>query len=126
MAKLLFVDDEQFILMGMKRIFRIMASELDVIFTSSGQEAIDMLETNDFDIVISDMYMPEINGLELLSRVKEVQPKSIRIMLSGYLENSLDNPQQKVAHFTLSKPIKTEMFIDTIRNCIAHKEQIVE
>lgn len=126
MAKLLFVDDEQFILMGMKRIFRIMASELDVIFASSGREALEILENDNFDIVISDMYMPELTGLELLSSVKSKHPNTIRIMLSGYLENSIDNPQQQVAHFTLSKPIKTEMFIDTIRNCLAHKEQIIE
>lgn len=126
MAKILFVDDEQFILSGMKRIFKLMASELDVIFASSGREALDFLKNNEFDMIISDMYMPEITGLELLSSAKEIQPNSIRIMLSGYLESTIDSPQRQVAHLTLSKPIKTEVFIDTIRNCLTHKEQFIE
>lgn len=125
MAKLLFVDDEQFILSGMERIFRFMAAELDVVFTSSSQEAVDMLKTDNFDVVISDMYMPDINGVELLSKAKELQPETIRIMLSGILENSLDAHQRKVAHLTLHKPINAAKFIDTVRKCIAHKEQIV-
>ncbi len=126
MSKILFVDDEQFILSGMKRIFKIMASELDVIFASSGGEAIQLLEKDNFDIVISDMYMPGFTGFDVLTSARERNPNTIRIILSGYLENSLENPFHKVAHLTLSKPIKTEMFIDTIRNCLLHKEQFVE
>lgn len=126
MAKILFVDDERFILMGMKRIFKVLAGEIDVLFAASGSEALDFLQQHQFDIIISDMYMPGLDGLELLSQVKKSHPNTIRIMLSGYLENSIDNPQQQIAHFTLSKPIKADMFIDTIRNCLTHKEQIIE
>jgi len=126
MGKILFVDDEQFILSGMKRIFKIMASELDVIFASSGREALDLLKNDNFDIVISDMYMPEFSGLDILTSARDINPNTVRIILSGYLENSLENPMHKIAHLTLSKPIKTEMFIDTIRKCLLNKEQFVE
>ncbi len=125
MAKLLFVDDEHFILMGMERIFKIMADEMDVVFASSGEEALEAMQEHTFDIIISDMYMNGMTGVELLGNVRKLYPNTIRVILSGYLENSLDNPLQEVAHFVLSKPIKSDIFIETIRTCLVNKEQII-
>lgn len=126
MINILFVDDEQFIISGMERIFKTLAKDWTVDLTSSVNEALEMLDINTYDVVVSDMYMPEMSGIDFLKLVKSKQPQAIRIMLSGYMENTIDSPQQKSAHVYLSKPMKTQSFIEIIKNCLANKEEILE
>lgn len=126
MPKLLFVDDEQFILLGMKRLLKNLASEYDIDFASSGKEALEKITQKHFDIVITDMYMPEIDGVQLLETVRQIRPETVRIIMTGLMESSLENLKKDIAHIILSKPVKSEMLIDTIRNCIDNKEQLIQ
>ncbi len=79
--KILLVDDSPSILKALVRVFR---SEGYEIFTAeSAKEAVDVLENNDVDIIISDQNMPGISGNELLHTVRTLYPEVIRIMLTG-------------------------------------------
>lgn len=82
--KILFVDDEIFILQSLKIVARKLNAE--IYCASSAKEALDFLATTDVNIVVSDMSMPEINGIEFLSEVAERYPETIRIMMTGYGE----------------------------------------
>ncbi len=80
---LLFVDDEIRILRTLKAMFR---KDYDVYLASSGKEALTLLDKQKMDVVISDQRMPEICGDELLSKVREIQPQAIRMLLTGYMD----------------------------------------
>jgi DNA-binding NtrC family response regulator len=86
-ANVLFVDDEESILSTLKRSMR--HTEYQCFFASSGSDALDILEDNLIDIVVSDMNMPEMNGEKLLKEVAKKYPETIRIVLSAFSDDDL-------------------------------------
>ena len=86
-ANILFVDDEQNILETLKRFMR--NSQYKCFYATSGKAALDILEHEIIDVVVSDMKMPEMTGEELLREVSNTYPETIRIVLSGFSEDEL-------------------------------------
>ena len=80
----LFVDDEEKLLRSLKR--GLMDEPYNSLFANSGKEALEILDNNDVHVLVTDMRMPEMGGLELLQRVKEDYPHIIRMVLSGYTQ----------------------------------------
>lgn len=80
----LFVDDEINILLSLKRGF--IDEAYDCYFASSAKEALEIMDNQKISVIVSDMRMPEMDGLALLKKVKELYPKTIRIVLSGYTQ----------------------------------------
>lgn len=80
---LLFVDDERRVLTSMRAMFR---REYEVLLANSGEEALQLLAERSVDVVISDQRMPQMTGVELLTTVKAVHPRSMRILLTGYAD----------------------------------------
>lgn len=83
-SRILFVDDERSILNSLKRLTRELDAEC--IFVSSGHEALELFEQEPFDIVVSDMKMPEMDGSILLAEIALRYPECLRMVLSGYSE----------------------------------------
>lgn len=81
MKRMIFVDDDQFVLTLIEKKMR--HSGIECLFTSFGQEAIEWIKTLEVDVIVSDIVMPDINGIELLDEVRRISPKTVRIMLSG-------------------------------------------
>jgi diguanylate cyclase (GGDEF)-like protein/PAS domain S-box-containing protein len=81
---LLLVDDEANILRALQRLLR--QDGYRILATTSAAEAFELLAQNAVQVIVSDQRMPEMNGTEFLSRVKELYPNTIRIVLSGYSE----------------------------------------
>ena len=79
---LLLVDDEPMILGALERLFH--REGYRVLTANSAREALELLALNRVQVIISDQRMPEMTGIELLSRVKDLYPDTIRIVLSGY------------------------------------------
>jgi len=86
-ANILFVDDEQGILETLKRFMR--NSQYQCFYANSGRDALDILEQEVIDVVVSDMKMPEMTGDELLREVSNKYPETIRIVLSAFSEDDL-------------------------------------
>lgn len=82
--RLLFVDDEPNVLSALRRIFRRENYHIDTAM--SGQEALQLLKDNDYQLIITDHKMPHMNGAELLKRIKALHPDTIRIMLTGHAD----------------------------------------
>ncbi len=81
MNRVLLVDDEKSILLALKRQLK---KKVDLTTAQSGQEALDILANDDnFDVIISDMRMPGMNGVELLEKVGQKYPNIIKMMLTG-------------------------------------------
>jgi sigma-B regulation protein RsbU (phosphoserine phosphatase) len=80
-ARILLVDDDPMLLAGLKRQLR---REFQVVTASGAQEALAaMSDQGPFSVVVSDFRMPGMNGIELLSRVKDLNPDTVRMMLTG-------------------------------------------
>ena len=78
---ILFVDDESFILSSINRFLR--KEPYHKLFAENGIEALELIRQNNVSIVVSDLRMPEMNGLELISAVKKQNPEILRLILSG-------------------------------------------
>ncbi len=83
-STLLFVDDEPSILSALRRLFR--AKGFQVKVAESGQAGLDMLANEAFDLVISDMRMPEMDGVVFLEQVRQRWPDTMRLLLTGYAD----------------------------------------
>jgi len=114
-TKILFVDDEPNVQQGLQRMLRPMRHEWDVRFARSGAEALDLLAADTFDVVLSDMRMPGMDGRQLLSEVMRRHPKVVRIILSGQADEAAGLSAVGIAHQYLSKPCKADDLIGTIR-----------
>jgi len=81
--KILLVDDDQFFRKAF--INRLNHEKYKVFSAAGGVEAIEKISTNDFDVVISDIGMPKVNGIEVLKFIKKSKPKIKVIMISNYV-----------------------------------------
>ena len=77
----LFVDDEEAILRAIKRTFA--GEPYETIFANSGSQALEMLKQNQVHVVVTDMNMPEMNGIELLNCVRDKYPQITRMVLTA-------------------------------------------
>jgi HD-like signal output (HDOD) protein len=108
MKRVLFVDDEPQILDGLRNILRKQRKHWDMVFAVGGQAALEELNRKAFDVVVSDMRMPGIDGVTLLHKVKEKYPAAVRIILSGHAEREAIVSALPVVHQFLSKPCDAE------------------
>jgi len=83
-TKVLFVDDEVNILNSINR--SIIDEKIEPLFAVSGEKALTYFEDNIISVIVTDMKMPNMSGLELLKRVMEISPNTVRIVLSGYTQ----------------------------------------
>ncbi|MGZ3235957.1 MAG: HD domain-containing phosphohydrolase [Burkholderiaceae bacterium] len=82
LGKILFVDDEPNILSSLRRLFRKQGYQVQT--AESGVAGLKLLEAESFDVVISDMRMPEMDGAQFLEHVRALHPHTIRMLLTGY------------------------------------------
>ena len=116
MKRVLFVDDEANVLSGLQRMLRSMRSQWEMGFAEGGEMALRMMEEHPFDIVVSDMRMPGMNGAELLREVMRLYPSTVRIILSGHADKELVSACVGVAHQYISKPVSyTHLTLPTKR-----------
>ena len=120
MYRLLIVDDEEIIVDGLYEIFKSMEYlDLDVYKAYSGKEAIEWLNRTRIDIVLTDIRMPEIDGLQLLDEIYVSWPQCRVIFLTGY--NEFDYVYKAIQHNGVSYILKTEdhdKVINAVENAI--------
>src|SRR3970040_365862 len=81
--RLLFVDDEQRVLNSMRIMFR---RQFELYLASHGAEALDIVKANDIDVIVADHRMPQMTGVEVLTKVRSMSPRTVRILLTGYAD----------------------------------------
>jgi DNA-binding NtrC family response regulator len=111
--RLLFVDDEQRVLNSMRIMFR---RQFDLFLASHGAEALDIVKDKNIDVIVADHRMPKMTGVEVLSKVRTLSPRTVRILLTGYadldaVEGSIN--ESEVFRF-LTKPCAPKQLRETI------------
>lgn len=119
---LLLVDDDANILDSLRRVLR--RDGYDIVTSSSGEAGLKLLRENEVHVVVSDLRMPGMNGLEFLTQAKAQYPEVVRIVLTGYpeLETVLDAVNRGVIYKFITKPISPEALQAHIREAFLHYE----
>lgn len=117
MDRILMIDDDPEVLHGYQRsLYR----RFNLTVLSDPQEALVMLPTDDFDVVVSDYRMPGMTGLELLSKAKELAPNAVRILLTGVgdWEIALRAVNECNVFRFISKPVDADFLYATLQDAL--------
>lgn len=120
--RILFVDDEQHILSALKRCLR--KEPYECRFVRSGAEALEMLAQQPFDIVVSDMRMPKMTGVELLKQAASQYPQTMRLVLSAWTDSNdiLDAINEGHIYRYIIKPWDDRALRAVLRQVVEVKE----
>jgi ATP-dependent Lon protease len=119
-ARILIVDDEE---IARKNLAHVLTKEeYDVVAVADGQQALNQLETGEFDVVLTDLRMGKIDGMDLLDRVKVRYPDTKVIMVTGYatVPSAIEAMQKGAFHY-IAKPFKLEEVRATIKRALETK-----
>ncbi len=111
--KILVIDDEQ---AAVRNLQHILSKEgCEVVTTQSGQNALKLLEQHAFDLVLTDLRMPNVDGMEILRRVKHISPDTEVIMITGYatVSSAVSAMKMGACHYVI-KPYK----LDEVRRAV--------
>ncbi|HAI32662.1 MAG TPA: response regulator, partial [Thalassospira sp.] len=122
MHQILFVDDDANILNGLRRRLRSARPQWNLHFANSGAEALELAEKQDFDVIVSDIQMPGMDGVTLLETMQKTQPDAVRIILTGHADNASYLRTIGPAHQFLSKPCDNETLIESIENALGLRQ----
>jgi HD-like signal output (HDOD) protein len=123
-ARILFVDDEPSMLRVLKMCMRSMNDVWEMEFANSGEEAVAWVNQRKFDVIVTDMRMPGINGIQLLNHVLRQDPHTVRIILSGYADLSEVASCMGLTHQFLEKPCTLEVLKDCLKRVTEVKSQL--
>ncbi len=123
--KVLLVDDEEEFVETLAE--RMRNRGMDVATTTSGADALDRVDAEDFDVVVLDLKMPGIDGLEALKRIKRRRPDIQVVLLTGYatVEKGVEAIKEGALEF-LEKPIDLASLTEAIHRAKATKMVLVE
>ncbi|MCP5005437.1 MAG: HDOD domain-containing protein [Planctomycetes bacterium] len=118
MRRILFVDNDVNVIEKLKKQLYSMRVVWDMVFVGSGEEALKLLESAAYDVVVSDLHMQEMNGVELFDIVMKKYPGIVRIMHSGNSDREMAEDSVRCTHQFLLKPCEPEIIKYTIeRTC---------
>jgi len=112
-ANILFVDDEERVLRSLEMLFR---NRFKVYTTVDGNQAVDICRRERIHVVVSDQRMPAVTGVEVLRRVREVSPNTMRLLLTGYsdLEAIVNSVNEGEIFRYLTKPWSAKEITNTV------------
>jgi len=120
--RVLFVDDEPLVLRALGRMTNALRSECEASFCNSGEEALDLMAKTSFDVLVSDMRMPGMDGAAVLAQAERQFPGTARIILSGYTHYEAALRALPVCHRFLCKPLRADdLRMVLLRTAALHK-----
>lgn len=125
-ARILFVDDNQDILDGLKRALRHEKRRWDLFFINSGESALEFMSANRIDAVITDIRMPGVDGVRLLREVTRLYPNVIRFVLSGHAEEEVILQASKLAHQFFPKPCNVDELRTSLERSLSLNELLAD
>jgi putative nucleotidyltransferase with HDIG domain len=118
----LFVDDEPLVLEGLRRMLRSVRNEWRMAFVQGAQAALEELGRQSYQVVVTDMRMPELDGAALLERIRERHPGIARIVLTGQTDREGAIRSVGCAHRFLMKPAEADAIKQTIERACQLRE----
>ena len=127
MAKILIIEDEDAIRRVLKKIISEENDAYDVLEAADGLVGIEMIRNNDFDLILCDIKMPKMDGVEVLEKTKKIKPEIPMVMISGHGDlDTAVNTMRLGAFDYISKPPDLNRLLNTVRNALDKKVLVVE
>ena len=127
MSKILIIEDEEPIRRVLVRILSDEDSSFEIQEASDGKKGIDLIKKESFDLVLCDIKMPKVDGIELLQRTRKTNTSLPFIMLTGHgnIETAVESMKLGAYDF-ISKPPDLNRLINSVRNALEKKELVTE
>ena len=127
MSKILIIEDEEAIRRVLTKILKEENRSYDIFEASDGLLAIEFIKNQDFDLILCDIKMPKMDGLEVLEATKKIKPDIPIVMISGHgdLETAVETMRHG-AYDYISKPPDLNRLLNTVRNALDRKKLIKE
>ena len=127
MSKILIIEDEASIRRVLVTILTEENTQYQVFEAEDGLVGTEMIKNNDFDLVLCDIKMPKMDGVEVLEAVKKIKPEIPMVMISGHGDlDTAVNTMRLGAFDYISKPPDLNRLLNTIRNALDRKQLVVE
>lgn len=121
MKRVLFVDNDDKALEGLKLLLRPLDGRWEMVFANSAQAALDLFDEAPFDVVAADMFMPDMSGPELLKRIQDRFPHTVRIVMMAKKDVDVALKTVLIAHQFIAKPYELAVLDEVIeRACNLH------
>ncbi|CAL2103683.1 Transcriptional regulatory protein ZraR [Tenacibaculum sp. 190130A14a] len=127
MSKILIIEDEAAIRRVLKKIISEENDAYEVEEAEDGLAGIEMIKDKDYDLVLCDIKMPKMDGVEVLEKAKKLKPEVPMVMISGHGDlDTAVNTMRLGAFDYISKPPDLNRLLNTVRNALDRKELVVE
>jgi len=127
MSKILIIEDEASIRRVLVKILTEENTQYKVFEAEDGLAGTEMIKNTDFDLVLCDIKMPKMDGVEVLEAVKKIKPEIPMVMISGHGDlDTAVNTMRLGAFDYISKPPDLNRLLNTIRNALEKKQLVVE
>ncbi|PKH49247.1 response regulator [Tenacibaculum sp. Bg11-29] len=127
MSKILIIEDEAAIRRVLKKIISEENDTYEVEEAEDGLAGIEMIKNKDYDLVLCDIKMPKMDGVEVLEKAKKIKPETPMVMISGHGDlDTAVNTMRLGAFDYISKPPDLNRLLNTVRNALDRKELVVE
>ena len=127
MSKILVIEDEAAIRRVLIKIISEESDSYDLEEAENGLDGIEKIKDNDYDLVLCDIKMPKMDGVEVLEKAKKIKPEIPFVMISGHGDlDTAVNTMRLGAFDYISKPPDLNRLLNTVRNALDRKVLIVE
>lgn len=127
MPKILIIEDEQSIRRVLKKIISEENNTYEVEEAEDGLVGLEMIQNTDYDLILCDIKMPKIDGVEVLEKVRKLKPEIPVVMISGHGDIETAVKTMRLGAFDyISKPPDLNRLLNTVRNALDLKELVVE
>jgi CheY-like chemotaxis protein len=117
--RILIIDDEEPVLTILKHSLKKLGPDYEVLTADNGFAALDKLQTQQFDLVVTDYNMEQINGLELIEAINHLQPAARVIMITAYGSDALEAEARRLQVYRyLTKPLEINDFRRVVREAL--------
>ena len=121
--RVLILDDETSVAFFLRESLEALGQDLEVISVCSSEEALVQIDRQAFDLVVTDQYMPGMQGLELIEQVQKINPATRFIVITAYgSEDVLAQAQRLGAFHFFIKPFRIEEFVQTVLDALTRTD----
>lgn len=122
MSRVLLIDDDQHFLMALPAVFTRSPCVITVDTASSAEQALRLIQANEYDTIVSDFRMPGLNGIEFLKECKAVRPDIPIILLTGYGTLELEEKAfEEGAYAVILKPVDVDVLLSVVTHAIIRR-----
>ncbi len=113
-ARILFVDDDAQILRAMRVVLRGESERWDMVFVQGGEEAVALVRSESFDVIVTDLHMGSVSGDAVLRAARDRLPTAVRLLMSGACDFESEAVASELAQELIEKPCPSSRLRSTI------------